>query len=514
MTQDIVGRTTLASGAPAVDNDATLIDFEEHLRTAPAYNERVRNSLVGLRRREKRKRGQALPHDQRVRIVHLRFNEGKSMNAIAREVDCGKGTVVRMCQRVATVLESDAGKAADEATLAQLIDEALRDAKRPGRPSKLKQRAVEQFVREQVQNNNAIYLSELCRALRSTVLTHDDGTERLGPSVTESAMCRFVKHDLQLTRKRVTRMAKEATKGASLLRRRQYVYDRFGDSANLAVVGTPQEPTDQEQWRLRATRDATDADLARDWCIGSSMYCTSQRYTAAQLLTFFGAKRLYEPATEVTRDRYLFVDETGVNWHSARRNYGRSASGTAVVDCRSSYRGPNHSVIIMPALFAADDRHAKGIVAHEVLVKRGQGTRRANFIKFLTDKAAPAVQRYYEEQFGGQGKLVLVLDNASIHQGEAVKQAVRESMPFVELLYQPPYMPTVHCTEQVNNELKKILQRNVHRRRVQREQEIHLARGPVQFRTVPLSLEQEIHLALSQINPKNIDKYWNQCGYR
>ena len=55
--------------------------------------------------------------------------------------------------------------------------------------------------------------------------------------------------------------------------------------------------------------------------------------------------------------------------------------------------------------------------------------------------------------------LLLMMDNASIHKGVVVSEALKKCEKRLGVAYQPPYMPTVNPVELVNNQLKAALRK-------------------------------------------------------
>jgi len=53
----------------------------------------------------------------------------------------------------------------------------------------------------------------------------------------------------------------------------------------------------------------------------------------------------------------------------------------------------------------------------------------------------------------------LMMDNASIHKGVVVSDALKRVDKRLGVAYQPPYMPTVNPVELVNNQLKAVLKK-------------------------------------------------------
>lgn len=228
-------------------------------------------------------------------------------------------------------------------------------------------------------------------------------------------MQRFVVHTLGLTVKRRSGrpLSKAGVSGANLAKRRQYVAWAFGDSANLDAVGSAAEFADQRaHWRLRSGLDER---------------------------------------------QLFFIDESGVNMNATERRYGRAPRGVAVHErADKPPRGPNHSVLIAIGV--------RGIIAHRVLVGRGRGTKRVDFCDFLREQVGPAMrQSATAAGLPLRLPLYLVMDNASIHKGAAVQQALRSSGRRIRngrtlcVVYQPPYAPSMNPVELVNHQLKQAL---------------------------------------------------------
>ena len=116
-------------------------------------------------------------------------------------------------------------------------------------------------------------------------------------------------------------------------------------------------------------------------------------------------------------------------------------------------KGRNHSVIIAV-------HRSGGVVARQVLVgsEQQRGTRRDDFCRFLERDVAPAMLRSAAQAgVPSDAPLLLMMDNASIHKGAVVSEALKRVSPRLGVAYQPPYMPTVNPVELVNNQLKAIL---------------------------------------------------------
>ena len=120
----------------------------------------------------------------------------------------------------------------------------------------------------------------------------------------------------------------------------------------------------------------------------------------------------------------FFIDETGCNRHTLLRAYGYSPRGAPVsraAGVDSAARGDNHSVII------AIGAGGSGVLAHRTLVGRGRGTRRTDFCEFLRSSVAPAMlAAAARASLPRTAPLYLMMDNASIHKGMQVTQALRD----------------------------------------------------------------------------------------
>ena len=285
-----------------------------------------------------------------------------------------------------------------------LLLSALKDHKRgPPRGRTLLNPEIHgPFILQLLRDEYDLYLHEILQRVRSAFPT-------LHCSI--STLCFFIKHTLALSRKRKSGapIPGPATMARSLDRRKAFVRTWFGDSADMSKVGTVEEHADQANWRVR--------------------HCESKH-------------------------QCFFIDETGVNWHTTRRRHGRVPRNTpcshrATDACQE--KGPNHSVIIA--------MHAGArIMTHDVLIKKKHATRRSDYVAFLKDKVVPAMAKHAEDHgLSRQHKLFLFMDNASIHKGDIVKEAVQACSHPAEAVYLPPYASTMNPVELVNHALKQRL---------------------------------------------------------
>jgi transposase len=155
-------------------------------------------------------------------------------------------------------------------------------------------------------------------------------------------------------------------------------------------------------------------------------------------------------------EQLFWIDETGCNRHTLLRRHGYGPRGRGGVRCAGQFdgqKGRNHSVLIAV-------HRGGGVVARQVLVgsEQQRGTRRDDFCRFLEQHVAPAMLRSAAQAgVPPDAPLLLMMDNASIHKGAVVSEALKRVSPRLGVAYQPPYMPTVNPVELVNNQLKTAL---------------------------------------------------------
>ena len=157
----------------------------------------------------------------------------------------------------------------------------------------------------------------------------------------------------------------------------------------------------------------------------------------------------------VSQHQIFFEDETGVNRHTLRRNYGRGARrGQApVAPTVEEPRGAHHSVLI--------GMSSTGIIASETQVqRRGVGTKGAEFARFVEYKLGPAMlESARTAGVAPTEPLFLILDNASIHHTKDVQAAAARVSSRIVLTYLPPYASTMNPVELLNSDLKAAMRR-------------------------------------------------------
>jgi len=368
------------------------------------------------------RKGRAVPERVRM-LVALAVNQGgMTVRAAALQYGISAASACRFAQCARQVrLPGGVGADARQARVAA-VQVALHDRRRCRctqhrvmRPHLLDVRTHGEFVRHQLTRvNDTLYLHELRTLLERrypTLRPRIAADGRVLHVFSLPTLQRFVTACLGLVRKRrrACRVPAAGRTAVNLARRRAFVRCWFGASATQCLVGTHAEFGDQRRWRL--VLDAT---------------------SPAQL---------------------FFADETGVNWNTTARRYGRAARGHTCYAVREPPpRGPNHSVLLTMSAQC-------GAIAHQTLVAQRRGTRRVNFCAYLREHVGPAMEAAAAAAgVAPTAPLYLIIDNASIHRGAMVEAALREHCPRARLVYLPPYAPTMNPIELVNKDLKLALQ--------------------------------------------------------
>lgn len=138
--------------------------------------------------------------------------------------------------------------------------------------------------------------------------------------------------------------------------------------------------------------------------------------------------------------QFVFVDESGCDRRIGTRRTGWSPLGIAPVHVTKFHRGQRYH--ILPA-YAHD-----GILFSRIFQGSTDASRFEDFIEELLHHCG----RYPEP------KSVLVMDNASFHHSERIKQMC--SQKGVILVYLPPYSPDLNPIEEFFAELKSFIRRN------------------------------------------------------
>ena len=348
------------------------------------------------------------------------------------------------------------------------------------------------FVLNLLKSNPFIYLDEL----------QDRIQRKFRITISISTVYLRVK-EWGFTLKKATAASIAGLSTRNLLRRREFVNTYF-QNANENHVGTTRESSNQTQWTTTEYIHLPPQDIAR-----------------RQVRNLQNANPISLP---INADHFFFVDETGVNARTSIRARGRSKKGTPCITKQRYRKGSRHISAVIACSRTA------GVLSHRT--KQG-GYKRVDFISFLKEQLIPAIvqerrrlkdlylqqhelhhlndwhRQYHRWMRSRQHKDVafLVMDNASIHKGDSVIQAVHDTLNdlhihdvLVKIVYQPPYAPTMHPTEMINAQMKSRLRRYTSQY--------------LPSRQVERQLMQDIDTALLFVTPQNVRGYYNHCGWR
>ena len=283
-----------------------------------------------------------------------------------------------------------------------------------------------------------------------------------------SVLSRTLKR-LSITRRRLSSRAIEGISAANLQKRRQYVADMFEfDAAAAGQNGL--------------SRNIDDL-------VGSG-----KNEALAQRVAL---------RTRGDRRRLVFLDESGFDARTGQRRYGRGVrGGGAIAPARQHARSRHQS------LLAAVNAHG-GVVAQHVICG---GFKRVNFVSFLRLQLKPAVQRLRRELGAGVGQLELVMDNASIHKGELVREVVEQELG-MRLRYLAPYSPTFDPCENLFAGVKA----RVRRGRwgvIEAGGEVRpLRRAGESAAAAEARMRRMIKEAVDAVPARDVDGWFRLCGY-
>lgn len=144
---------------------------------------------------------------------------------------------------------------------------------------------------------------------------------------------------------------------------------------------------------------------------------------------------------QFTADQLVFIDESAANERTGDRKYGWSPVNVECEVFSSLKRSERWS--ILPAL------DVNGYFAWLIY----QGSINGNlFLEFVRDQVLPSCEPYPGK------RSVLVMDNASIHHSQALKDLCEEHG--VRLEYLPPYSPDKNPIESTFKDLKTWIRRH------------------------------------------------------
>ena len=139
-----------------------------------------------------------------------------------------------------------------------------------------------------------------------------------------------------------------------------------------------------------------------------------------------------------SRDKLLFIDETGISIH-CRSNYGRSKVGHRANLQVNAVRGRNYSVCAVMSI--------EGLYFHQA-----QPTC-YNIFEFI-DYLQQLIDHLTND---GKTGYTLIMDNVRFHRAEEVKNLVESNRH--NLLFLPPYSPFLNPIENMFNQLKFYVKR-------------------------------------------------------
>jgi transposase len=180
---------------------------------------------------------------------------------------------------------------------------------------------------------------------------------------------------------------------------------------------------------------------------------------------------------QFTSDQLVFIDESAANERTADRKYGWSPIGIECEAFSSIKRSERWS--LLPAL------DANGYFTW--LIYQG-GITSSIFLDFIHDQVLPKC-----EPFPGK-RSVLVMDNASIHHSQALKDLC--SQYGVRLEFLPPYSPDKNPIEVTFKDLKAWIRR-------------HYSDVSAFDR-----FDNFLNTAVEELCKKDMTAYFRHCGYR
>jgi transposase len=475
------------------------INVSDDIRVSDA----MRKAIQVLEQSVKRAKGKSIPFDTRVRVASLLIKGNMTQREIAAITNVSKSSVNRLNLRLKAFRNECVSKLQtrsrststrtrsttnefeiDSNELFSVLKEKVRgagslkyDLFRCER-QKIGKREHDEWIKEIMKNDCSLFLDELCLLFE----------KQFNIKVSVSTMCRCLKRRFNFTRKRLAKaLSKQALTEKNLNLRRRFVSNWMSiDSFDSEKIGSNEEFEDQKRWRLK-TKSVDDNALVD------------------------------------SNKQIFFIDETGCNRDAMKRLYGRSLSGTEARNNAGSandVRGSNHSVIIACGV-------EKGVIAHEILVgdlkktdnKRKRGTNRQDFCNFLRTKVAPAmIDSARKSGLDDTSQLYLIMDNASIHKGKIVSDALRAVSNRLHICYQPPYMPTIHPTEFINAQLKSKLKRVVSFEYLLNDSsesdDSKILKNVFKKTLLNNDLKTMIsNILTNEIKVEDVENYFNHCGW-
>ena len=139
-------------------------------------------------------------------------------------------------------------------------------------------------------------------------------------------------------------------------------------------------------------------------------------------------------------DQFVFVDESGCDKRIGIRRTGWSPRGITPVQVTKFHRGQRYHIL---PTYAQD-----GIILSRIF----QGSTDASVFEDFIEELLHHCGRY------PAAKSILVMDNASFHRSQRVKEMCLQRG--VQLIYLPPYSPDLNPIEEFFAELKAFIRQN------------------------------------------------------
>ena len=371
------------------------------------------------------------------------------------------------------------------------------------------------------------FLRELMSRPESAFLALSDIAARLVrefkdlPSVSRSTISRLLRGPLKLSRKFAqVKNARRYTE-ANQKRYAEFVRSKFRYSG-----GVPQCLS------LRRSRGRRSAGLDLGTRSGGSPWPSATSTYRASV------REMERWWSRIDPSRLFFTDESGFNLDDTRRKRGWAPRGERLLVVGDQDKGVNHTLVVV-----VGGGEEGGVVARTWKPTggaggpgRGKGFTRSDFLAFLRDGFARAVRRHRAKlPAPRRGEtLFLVLDNASIHKGAAVAEALAEIG--VEPIYLPPYSPELNPCELVFGHVKGALRCAAESARGRQRPQpsateqaaavpavnnVRLAnkprgsrRGKSLTRAQSEWLRGRVFHHLSAITPDLVRSYYDHCGWR
>ena len=147
--------------------------------------------------------------------------------------------------------------------------------------------------------------------------------------------------------------------------------------------------------------------------------------------------------TVLSRNQFVWVDETGGDKHDHIRKYGYAIRGTTPVTHKLLARGQRVNVIIALS--------AQGVVAVDIVTGSVNGEK---FFDFLRGTLIPNMMPFDSQNPNS----TLVMDNCSVHYVHEVLDLIRQSG--ILLLFLPPYSPDLNTAEEAFSYIKGYLKKH------------------------------------------------------